>query len=345
MNFQKIFLSLHKIKMPKYPMNRFLFFLIISICLSSCKEKADINKLYNETEECFELTFKYTNVNGIDYASVTEDDVYRMEYDKVRSRFHIWTIRFADLRITETFYVRLNKFHCTETQICFDNADTRVIIENAGDYYIVHIYKLRRYSRVDSRWEDWVTFHNSSQRVRSRTANNSSEQSSDEKIATSRNEKEKSEPIKNQNIFTVVYAISDDGFLNIREQPSSKAKVLGKLHGVFDGLGEGVLIEKGDSWSKVSTKGIVGWVYTKYLGYQTWYEGTGSSILIANLPQTPIYEDADVAEEDYKLTSVKKGTIIADSFKDAGKYYALQTAGTCLRVKKEDVKIVSRSNK
>jgi hypothetical protein len=92
-------------------MNRYLLFLIISICLSSCKEKADINKLYNEAEECFELTFKYANVNGIDYASVTEDDVYRMEYDKVRSQFHIWTIRFADLRINETFYVRLNKFY------------------------------------------------------------------------------------------------------------------------------------------------------------------------------------------------------------------------------------------
>ena len=324
-------------------MNRYLLFLIISICFSSCKEKADINKLYNEAEECFELTFKYANVNGIDYASVTEGDVYRMEYDKVRSRFHIWTIRFADLRINETFYVRLNKFHCTETQICLDNTETRVIIENAGEYYIVHIYKLSRYGRIDSRWEDWVTFHNSSDRVLSIT-NNSREQSSDKKTAVSHNE-EISEPISNQNIFTVVYATSDDGFLNIREQPSSKAKVLGELHSVFDGLGEGVLIEKGDSWSKVSSKGIVGWVYTKYLGLQTWYNGTGSAILIANLPQTPIYEDADVDEENYKFTSVKKGTIIADSFKDEGKYYVLQSAGTCLRVKKEDVKIVSRSNK
>ena len=324
-------------------MNRYLLFLIISICLSSCKERADINKLYNEAEECFELTFKYANVNGIDYASVTEDDVYRMEYDKVRSQFHIWTIRFADLRINETFYVRLNKFHCTETQICLDNTETRVIIENAGEYYIVHIYKLRRYGRIDSRWEDWVTFHNSSDRVLS-IINNSREQSSDKKTAVSHNE-EMSEQFSNQNIFTVVYATSDDGFLNIRKQPSSKAKVLGELHSVFDGLGEGVLIEKGDSWSKVSSKGIVGWVYTKYLGLQTWYNGTGSAILIANLPQTPIFEDADVDEENYKFTSVKKGTIIADSFKDEGKYYVLQSAGTCLRVKKEDVKIVSRSNK
>jgi hypothetical protein len=106
-------------------MNRYLLFLIISICFSSCKEKADINKLYNEAEECIEFRFKYANVKGIDYSSVTEDDVYLMEYDKVRGRFHIWTIRFADLRMNETFYVRLNKFHCTETQICFDNDDTK----------------------------------------------------------------------------------------------------------------------------------------------------------------------------------------------------------------------------
>lgn len=109
-------------------------------------------------------------------------------------------------------------------------------------------------------------------------------------------------------------------------------------------LAKRVLIEKGDSWSKVSTKGIVGWVYTKYLGFQTWYKGTGSSILIANLPQTPIYENAEVDEENYKFTSVKKGTVIADSYKDIGKYYALETSGTSLLVKKEDVKIVSRSN-
>ena len=325
--------------LSSFVMNRFLLFLIISFCLTSCKKKADINKLYNETEERIELEFKYANVEGVDYGSVTDDAVYHVDYDKIRRRFHIWAIRLADVKINETFDVGLNKFHCTDTQICFDNSETRVIIENAGEYYIVHVYKAEHLG-----WNDWVTFHNSSERVQSVTPSIRSEQSSDEGTVLSRDE-ETAESINNQSIFTVVYAISDDGFLNIREQPSSKAKVLGELHVVFDGLGEGVLIEKGDSWSKVSCKGIVGWVYTKYLGFQTWYKGTGSSILIANLPHTPIYENAEVDEENYKFTSVKRGTIIADSFQESGEYYYLLTAGTCLYVRKEDVKIVARSNK
>ena len=323
-------------------MNRFLLFLIISFCLSSCKEKADIYKLYNETEERIELKFKYANVEGIDYGSVTEDAVYHVDYDKILSRFHIWTIRFADVNINEYIDASVTKLHSTETQLCFSNKDTRVIIENAGESYIVHVYKLHRYSRIDSRWEDWITFHNSNERALPATRNNRSEQSSDEEIVISHNEDATTETINNQSIFTVVYAISDDGFVNIREQPSSESKILGELHVGIDGIGEGVLIEKGDSWSKVSTKGIVGWAYTKYLGFQTWYKGTGNSILIANLPQTPIYENADVDEEECKFTSVMKGTIIADSFKDSGKYYALLTTGTSLLVRKDDVKIVER---
>ena len=321
-------------------MSRFLLFFQIIICLTSCKEKADINKLYNETEERIELEFKYANVEGVDYGSVTDDAVYHVDYDKIRRRFHIWAIRLADVKINETFDVGLNKFHCTDTQICFDNSETRVIIENAGEYYIVHVYKAEHIG-----WTDWVTFHNSSDRALSATTNNRNEQSSDEETATSRSEEEMAESIKNQNIFTVVYSISNDGFLNIREKPSNKAKVLAELHAGNDGLGEGVLIEKGDSWSKISSKGIVGWVYTKYLGFQTWYKGTGSSILIANLPLTPIYENADVDGENYKFTSVNRGTIIADSFQESGEYYYLLTAGTCLYVRKGDVKIVARSNK
>ena len=234
--------------------DKLLLFLLITIFLTSCKEKADINKLYNETEERIELGFKYANVEGIDYGSVTEDAVYHVDYDKIQRRFHIWTIRLADVKIDESFDASVTKLHSTETQMCFSNRDTRVIIENAGESYIVHLYKLHRYSNIDSRWEDWVTFHNSSERVLSAKQNNRGEQSPDEETVVSHNEEETTETIKNQSIFTVVYAISDDGFLNIREQPSSSAKVLGELHFGIDGLGEGVLIEKGDSWSKVSAK-------------------------------------------------------------------------------------------
>lgn len=310
-------------------MNKLLLLLMTTIFLTACKEKADINKLFNEAEDKIELEFKYANVKGIDYSSVTGDFVYHLDYDKILNRFHIWTIRFADYRINETFDVGLNKFHCTETQICFDNHDIRVIIENAGESYIVHVYKLHQYSKFESHWEDLVTFHNSNERIRPSKPNNSVDNFTDIGSVETK-----------QPVFTVVYATSDDGFVNIREQPSSRAKVLGKLHDGVDGLGEGVLIDKDASWCKIKAGNIVGWAYTKYLGFQTWYKGTGDSIMVANNLQTPIFENADVDEEEYKFAVVEKGTILADSFEEYGNYYVLQTHGTCLLVRKEDVKIV-----
>ncbi len=323
-------------------MKTIILLLMMFVSLTACKEKADINKLYNEAEDKIELEFKYANVDGIDYSGIDGRYVYHVDYDKIRGRFHIWTVRLTDMRINETFNLRLNKFHCTETQICFQNSNTRIIIENAGDYYIVHVFKLHRYGKFDSQWENWVTFHNSDKRVFPSTQKNSYGKNSDIETAISSNKEETPGAILNQRVFTVVYAISDDGFVNIRERPSSTAKVLGELHVGIDGLGEGVLLEKGDSWCKVSAGNIIGWAYTKYLGFQSWYKGTGDSILIANLPQTTIYENADVDEDNYKFTIVEKGTIISDSFKDMGKYYALFTNGTYLYVKKEDVKIVTK---
>ena len=62
----------------------------------------------------------------------------------------------------------------------------------------------------------------------------------------------------------VVYATSDDGFLNVREAPSSKARILGTLPLCFHGLGRGILLESGERWSKVKIENdIVGWVYNK----------------------------------------------------------------------------------
>ena len=46
-------------------------------------------------------------------------------------------------------------------------------------------------------------------------------------------------------VLTVVYATSDDGFLNVRERPSSKAKILDRLPLQFHGLGRGILLESG----------------------------------------------------------------------------------------------------
>ena len=142
-------------------------------------------------------------------------------------------------------------------------------------------------------------------------------------------------------VFTVAYAISDDGFLNVRSQPSAKGTVLGKLWMMFHGLGSGVLREKGKQWSKVSVGEITGWVYNKYLGTQTWYDGTGQKVLVANCEEMPIYgEDYSDYGEGYPLfTTVRKGTVIADHFDEIEGYYVLTTGHDYLFIKKSDVEV------
>ena len=140
-------------------------------------------------------------------------------------------------------------------------------------------------------------------------------------------------------VFTVVYATSDDGFLNVRSQPSNKGKIVGKLWGMFHGLGNGVLREQGEKWSKVSVGSVTGWVFNKYMETQTWYEGTGERVLVANREVTPIYGENYVDDiGDYPLfTTVRKGVVIADEFDEIEGYYVLKTAHDYLFIEKGDV--------
>ena len=143
--------------------------------------------------------------------------------------------------------------------------------------------------------------------------------------------------------FTVVYATSDDGFLNVRAGASTKSKVLTKLYGQMHGLGSGVLLEKGNTWSKISVDGVTGWVYNKYLGSQNWYDGKGKTVMIANRDKMPIYGENYVGEgEDPVFTTVPKGTIIADQYDEHEDYYVLKTGHDYLFIKKNDVKIEKR---
>lgn len=141
-------------------------------------------------------------------------------------------------------------------------------------------------------------------------------------------------------VFTVVYATSEDGFMNVRSQPSNSGKILGKLYQMFHGLGSGVLREKGPSWSKVSVGEVTGWVYNKYIGYQTWYSGTGASTLIAGKEDMPIYAENYEDGTNYPLfTTVKKETVIADEYDQIEGYYVLKTGHDYLFIKKGDVEI------
>ena len=102
-----------------------------------------------------------------------------------------------------------------------------------------------------------------------------------------------------QNVFTVVYATSDDGFVNIRQTPSNKGKILGKLWMFSHGLGNGVYRGEKGNWTKVSVGKVTGWCYSKYVGSQNWYDGTGATMLVANSPRTVIYGENFADEEMY----------------------------------------------
>ena len=145
------------------------------------------------------------------------------------------------------------------------------------------------------------------------------------------------------NIFTVVYATSDDGFVNVRESPSAKAAIIDTLWMMFHGLGNGVLVEEQVGWSKVSVRDHVGWVNNHFIGSQCWYYGEGDSILVAAKAPTPIYGENYADEGDYPLfTTVKKGTILADDFIIHEGYYNLLTGHDYLFIKLDDAVIVER---
>ena len=140
-------------------------------------------------------------------------------------------------------------------------------------------------------------------------------------------------------VLTVVYAVSDDGYLNVRSEPSMKGEVIGKLWMQDHGLGRGVLLEKGQQWSKVSVEGTVGWVYTKYLGQMTWMAGSGPRIVADK--ETVVWCE-DNRDGDLKpFCTVERGTVIADTYWehsfDGVEYYELRTGHDYLFVKKQDV--------
>ena len=144
-----------------------------------------------------------------------------------------------------------------------------------------------------------------------------------------------------QDVLTVVYATSDDGFVNVRQKPSMKAPVLTKLYQFSHGLGSGVLRGKSGNWCKVSVGKITGWAYGAYVGEQSWYEGTGQPYLVAAKNVTPIYTDNYMdGGNDVLFTTVSKGTILADQFKEEGMYYVLVTAHDNLYIKKTDAQVI-----
>lgn len=148
-----------------------------------------------------------------------------------------------------------------------------------------------------------------------------------------------------QNVFTVVHATSDDGFVNVRTAPNSKSGIVARINEFSYGLGNGILLgEKNGKWVKVSVGNKTGWANSSYLGKQTWYSGKGEYRLVANATRTEVYRE-DYSEDDGVsfLGYVKKGTIIADrNFTEDDEYYILETAHDNLYIPKSQVKKVRK---
>ena len=145
-----------------------------------------------------------------------------------------------------------------------------------------------------------------------------------------------------QSVLKVCYATSDDGFLNVRVEPSSKAEILTTLPMAFHGLGRGILIEEGQQWSEVRILNQTGWVYTKYMGTMGWYTQNGQPKLVAKKIVTPLwtYNYADDGPQYLYFGSVREGCIIADEYELLPNgYYVLKTGHDYIFVNKDDVTV------
>jgi len=144
-----------------------------------------------------------------------------------------------------------------------------------------------------------------------------------------------------QQVFTVVYATSDDGFVNVRKRPSAKAPVIEKLWMFSHGLGSGVLRGQSGNWTKVSVGKVTGWAYTKYVGSQDWYNGSGARKIVAARDNTTVYrETMEDGAPDIFFCTLPKGTIIADEFQEDDENYILVTAHDNLFIRKTDARVV-----
>lgn len=154
-------------------------------------------------------------------------------------------------------------------------------------------------------------------------------------------------------IFTMLAPIqkvlySDDPSVKIRQQPNVKAKAIGDIY-FFEGLGTAVMLtDKTDKWIPVGDHKTMGYSNSSYLDKITWYTGNGEYYLVAD-GLAPIYiesmADSDDANEyryDKALCYAQSGCIIADKFREADRYYILETVHTGLVIPKYNVKKVKR---
>lgn len=144
----------------------------------------------------------------------------------------------------------------------------------------------------------------------------------------------------------IPYSTSDDGFVNLRSKPSNEGEILSQV--TFGGYG--VILGTEDDWFKINAGPNTGYCYSKYIGYYSWYDGTGDKRLVA-IKDCPVYPGYAEVQVD-PIGIVPAGTIIGDKFEeydgdylfilDEGDSYHLNTAfDNDWRIKKEFVRLES----
>ena len=147
---------------------------------------------------------------------------------------------------------------------------------------------------------------------------------------------------QNRDTLTFVYATSDDGFVNVRNAPNSKAPIIDRINMFNTVLSNGILLdEKKGNWVKVATwDGKKGWANSKYLKTFTCIFGEDDYILVATAPETTIYNS-----DGKKYCTIKEGTIIADAwFYKEGEYYVISDHST-IYIPISQAKIVRRNGR
>lgn len=146
---------------------------------------------------------------------------------------------------------------------------------------------------------------------------------------------------QNRDTLTFVYAVSDDGFVNVRNAPNSKAPIIDRIGTFNTVLSNGILLDKeSGNWVKVATwDGKKGWANSKYLNTFTCIFGEDDYILVATAPETVIYNS-----EGKKYCTIKEGTIIADAwFYTEGENYVIEDHST-IYIPMSQAKIVRRND-
>ena len=106
----------------------------------------------------------------------------------------------------------------------------------------------------------------------------------------------------------MVYSNCYDGYLNVRQAPTTKSQIVGKLKNGYEGA---ELLGVEGTWSKVRVNGVVGYVASKYL---------------QSTPTEPVYIDASVVLGEWIWFGAAKGS--SYSIKSNGKFTFDNTSGT-----------------